>query len=90
MGHPILEKMNPFWEYSPHFLIFLILKIKNINKYKIYFEKEIFKKERIKFKLNLSYKNKLINLISGNHTKKDLEEFICLIKKEGMNIMIEV
>lgn len=75
------KDMSPFWEYSPHFLIFLILKIKNISKYKIYFEKEKIKKERLKFKLNLTYKNKIINLISGNHTEKRFRRIILFDKK---------
>lgn len=64
------KDMTPLWEYSPHFLAFLILKVKNIEKYKISCEIKELKFKKYAYKVQLSNKNKYINLICGNHTQK--------------------
>ena len=70
-GPSILRKdMNPLLEYLPHFLIFLILKIKNIDSYKTFAKKENLSKNSIKYEIILSCLDKRIKMLIGNYSNR--------------------
>lgn len=81
----IRKDMTPFWEYSPHFFAFLILKIKDLNKYKISCDVKELKLKKFVFRVKLLNKNKSINLICGNHTHRKFRKITLINKNSNYN-----